>query len=163
MSSRAKDKKPSMIPLKLIALDAEDLAVISAHVQDSVVRAGDMAFLPSEKRFAAVINRFDWAGALAAVEKGRKPASERRRAGLRFERVLRARITGIRLSNKSRFLSLLALTFEPAGGEDPGGRIRLDFAGGAAIELTVECIEAELQDLGAAWRARRVPSHGGEG
>ena len=151
-----------MTPLKLIALDAEDLAIISAHVQDSVVRVGDMAYLPREKRFAALINRFDWAGVVAAAEQGRKPESQRRRAGLRFERVLAARLTGIRLSDKRKFLSLLALTFEPAGGDDPGGRIRLDFAGGAAIELTVECIEAELKDLGAAWRTRRVPDHGAE-
>lgn len=151
-----------MIPLKLIALDAEDLAVISAHVQDSVVRIGDMAYLPREKRFAAVINRFDWAGAILAAQKGKPPPTERRRSGLRFERVLGARLSGVSLSDKRRFISLLSMTFEPAGGEDPGGRVRMDFAGGGAIELTVECIEAELKDLGAAWRARRVPDHGGE-
>ncbi|MCB1514311.1 MAG: DUF2948 family protein [Hyphomicrobiaceae bacterium] len=152
-----------MIPLKLIALDADDLAVISAHVQDAVVRVGDMAYLPRQKRFAAVISRFDWAGAVAAVLAGRKPPRERRRAGLRFERVLSVRLTGIDLRMRNAFLSLLAVTFEPAGEHDPAGRIRLDFAGGGAIELEVECVEAELKDLGAAWRARRVPSHDEKG
>ncbi len=152
-----------MIPLKLIALDAEDLAVISAHVQDAVVRVGDMAYLPGEKRFAALINRFDWVGVVIAAETGRKPECERRRAGLRFERVMRARISGISLSQKNTFLSLLSVTFEAAGEDDPAGRVRIDFAGGGAIELTVECIEAELKDLGAAWRARRVPDHGEQG
>lgn len=151
-----------MVPLKLIALDAEDLAVISAHIQDAVVRVGDMAYLPREKRFAALINRFDWAGAVLAAETGRKATNERRRAGLRFERVLHARILGLALSQKNTFLSLLALTFEAASEHDPAGHIRLDFAGGGAIELTVECIEAELKDLGAAWRARRIPDHGSD-
>lgn len=150
-----------MIPLKLIALDAEDLAVISAHVQDAVVRVGDMAYLPAEKRFAALINRFDWVGAVTAAESGRKQECERRRTGLRFERVLRARISGISLGQKNKFLSVLAIAFESAGEDDPAGRIRIDFAGGGAIELTVECIETELKDLGAAWRARSVPDHGG--
>ncbi|MGD9669842.1 MAG: DUF2948 family protein [Hyphomicrobiaceae bacterium] len=152
-----------MLPLKLIALDAEDLAVISAHVQDAVVRVGDMAYLPREKRFAAVINRFDWVGVLTGAGTGHKPASERRRAGLRFERVLGARISGFSLSQKQNFLSVLAITFKAMGEDDPAGRIHIDFAGGGAIELTVECIEAELKDLGAVWRARSVPDHGEQG
>jgi len=148
-----------MVPLKLIALDAEDLAVISAHVQDAVVRVGDMTYLPREKRFAMLVNRFDWVGLVA----GGESIGERRRAGLRFERVLRARSSGISLGRKDDFLALLAVTFEATGHDDPAGLIRIDFAGGGAIELTVECIEAELGDLGAAWRARAIPDHGGQG
>ena len=148
-----------MVPLKLIALDAEGLAVVSAHVQDAVVRVGDMAYLPREKRFAAIVNRFDWLGAVTAPAADGKPQAERRRTGLRFERVNSARLTGITLARKNDFFSLLAVTFEAASEDDPAGRIRLDFAGGAAIELSVECIEAELKDLGAAWRTKRVPSH----
>lgn len=152
-----------MTPLKLIALDAEDLAVVSAHLQDAVVRVGDMVYLPRQKRFAAVLNRFDWLGAVAAVQKGLAPSGERRRAGLRVERVSKARLLGIDLKKRNAFQSLLAMTFVSAGAHDPAGCIRLDFAGGAAIELEVECIECELKDLGAAWRAKRVPDHGGAG
>ena len=150
-----------MTPLKLIALDAEDLAVISAHLQDAVVRVGDMAYLPRQKRFAAVLNRFDWLGAVAAAGKNKAPSGERRRAGLRIERVSKARLLGVDLKKRNAFHSLLAMTFVGTGAEDPAGHIRLDFAGGAAIELEVECIECELKDLGAAWRAKRVPDHGG--
>lgn len=152
-----------MVPLKLIALDAEDLAVISAHVQDAVVRIGDMAYLPHEKRFAVLFNRFDWLGAVSAAAAGQELECERRRAGMRFERVLRVRSSGISLSQKDTFLSLLAITFDEAGKDDPAGRVRIDFAGGGAIELTVECIEAELKDLGAAWRTPHVPDHGEQG
>lgn len=144
-----------MQDLKLIALDAEDLGVLSAHLQDAVLRIGDMAYLKAEKRFAAVANRFDWTKALAAPKPRR--GFERRRTGLRFERVLSAQFVGLDLRNKDAVLSLLAVRFEPT--EEPGGLITLAFSGNAAIRLEVECIEAELKDLGAAWTTRRKPEH----
>ena len=156
------NQRNQMVPLKLIALDAEDLAVLSAHLQDAVVRVGDMAYLPRETRFVAVVNRYDWVGE-GEIRRGKdEQTGERRRTGIRFERVTSAQILGISLKQKDDYLSLLAMTFEALGGDDPGGSVRLDFAGGGAIKLTVECIEAELKDLGAAWRAKRVPDHSEE-
>lgn len=151
-----------MPDLKLIALDAEDLNVISAHLQDAVVRMADMTYLPGEKRFAAVANRFDWAKTLSSTAgraKGLKDF-ERRRAGLRFERVLGARIHALNLADKSATLSLLAITFEPSSiPESVDGEVLLTFSGGAAIRLHVECLEVEMQDLGAAWSAVNAPRH----
>lgn len=146
-----------MQDLKLIALDEQDLAVVSAHLQDAVVRVADMAYLPRGQRFAMVLNRFDWAGVQGA---GRRKAYRRRRAGLRFERVRSARVSRLDLRRKDAFLSLLAVRFVP--GEAPSGHVHLDFSGGAAIMLEVECIEAELKDLGAAWSARAKPEHPGD-
>lgn len=143
-----------MADLKLIALDAEDLSVISAHLQDAVLQVGDLAYLPKEKRFAAVANRFDWADAL---NDGKAEAFARRRAALRFERVLGAEVNGIDLKNKSAVLALLAIGFEPA--DAPEGDVMLLFADGGAIKLRVECIEAELRDLGPAWQAKSKPQH----
>lgn len=141
--------------LKLAALDAEDLSVISAHLQDAVLQVGDMAYLPAEHRFAALANRFDWAAAEGA--NGRRPSMERRRTVLRFDRVLEAKCQKIDLKSKRQVLSLLAIQFEPT--EPPGGYVTLVFAGGAAIRLKVECIEGEMRDLGAAWKAQRRPEH----
>ncbi len=59
--------------LRLIALDGEDLAVLSAHLQDSVLRVGDMLYFAKEKRFVLALNRFDWLTAGAAPRKGRGP------------------------------------------------------------------------------------------
>jgi hypothetical protein len=144
-----------MTDLKLIALDAEDLDILSAHLQDAVLKVGDMAFLPRERRFAAVLNRFDW---LAATPAGRTRArNERRRTALRFERVSDAHLQGIDLKAKDRVLALLAIKFEPQ--RSPGGVITLLFAGDAAVRFEVDCIEAELRDLGAVWRARTKPEH----
>src|SRR4249920_318247 len=105
-----------MPELKLIAFDADDLAVISAHLQDAVLKVADIAYLPAERRFAAVGNRFDWAQALGDAKVGSKNYA-RRRAALRFERVLGAKVQGLDLQNKGAVLSLLAIGFEP--GEAP--------------------------------------------
>lgn len=58
-----------MDKLKLIALDAEDLAVVSAHLQDAVLKVADMAYLPREKRFAMLVNRFDWASVIKGAKR----------------------------------------------------------------------------------------------
>jgi hypothetical protein len=145
-----------MPELKLIALDADDLAVISAHMQDAVIKVADLAYLPSEKRFAALGNRFDWAEALKdGAPRGRSYA--RRQAALRFERVLAAKVQGIDTRRKDAVLSLLAVSFEPR--DAPAGSVTLHFSDGAAIRLEVECIEAELKDLGPVWGAKSMPSH----
>ncbi len=145
-----------MTDLKLIALDAEDLAILSAHLQDALLNVADMTYLPREHRFAAVLNRFDWVAALPAGK--RKPRRQRRRTALRFERVGAAKLLGIDVKAVDRVLSLLAIQFESS--TFPAGSVTLQFAGGAAIRLEVECIEAELRDLGAVWSARSVPDHG---
>ena len=148
--------------LRLIALDAEDLGVISAHLQDAVLRVGDMTYLPRQKRFVAIANRFDWAKAVSAFSRPHDPNGEpeRRRAAIRFERVNSAKVQGIDFKDKRGALALLAITFEPTSdAEGPEGDVTLTFSGGAAIRLNVECVEAELKDLGAAWAAKRSPEH----
>jgi hypothetical protein len=148
-----------MPDLKLIALDTEDLGIVSSHLQDAVVRVGEMTYLPKEKRFVAIANRFDWAQAV--LKEGKASANlQRRRAGLRFERVNSARVHGVDLKDKRAVLALLAVTFEPSNHtETPEGDVTLTFSGGAAIRLNVECIEVELKDLGAAWAAKHSPRH----
>lgn len=144
-----------MDKLKLIAFDAEDLGVVSAHIQDAVLKVGDMTYQPRAKRFAAVVSRFDWQGATKGGT--RKPI--RRHTALRFERVLAAKLTGIDLRRAGDVLSLLALQFKAKGPDDPAGTVTMVFSGGPAIQLEVECIEAELRDLGPQWRARSKPKH----
>jgi hypothetical protein len=145
-----------MTPLKLIALDEEDLAVVSSLLQDAVIRVADMTYLPGQKRFAAVLNRFDWENAVRGGSKGYR----RRRTALRFDRVFGAKMKNVKPGASERILSLLAVRFEPA--EAPGGIVTLTFAGDASIRLQVECIEAELRDLGLEWRTRSKPEHPGD-
>lgn len=144
-----------MTALKLHALDKEDLAVMSAHLQDAIMRVQEMTYLPRQQRFAAVLNRFDWLEAeRGSGERGRY---QRRQAALRFDRVMDAKIQNIDRQRNDGIFELLAIQFQPS--DPPGGEVLLIFAGNAAIRLTVECIEAELRDLSAAWRARSKPEH----
>lgn len=139
-------------PLKLAALDAEDLVILSAHVQDAVLRCGDMVWSPKKHRFALAMNRFAW-----EIDKGRAREHQRRRAAMHFDRVIAVKSTGIDRSAPDAIASLLTVEFVP--GEAPAGEIRLVFAGGGEIRLTVECIEAQLADLGAAWQTKARPAH----
>ena len=141
--------------LRLHALDSEDLALLSAHLQDALVRVGDITYMPGKRRFAFVGSRFDW----AAEMEGRL---ERCRSGLHFEGVQRVRCNRVSREQPDMILDLLAVTFEP-GPEAPGGTIRLTFAGGAAICLDVECVEAQLCDLGPRWKTAARPSHENSG
>jgi len=137
-------------PLRLLARDAEDIAVLSAQMQDAIVRQGDMAWMPAKRRFALVGARFDW----LAAEKSRLA---RQHAGLHFDNVLAVARTGLDPAKPERMLSLLGILFEETS--PPSGRVTLTFSGGAAIRLEVECVEAVLRDLDTRWPTWRKPGH----
>lgn len=139
-----------MTDLKLLALDTEDLDVISATTQDAIVRVGDMGFAQRDKRFALLMNRYAW----EAEDK----QGQRKRTALHFDRVEAVKTTGINLEAIDGVLELLAIRFTPEG-DEPAGNIELTFAGGGSVRLTVECLEARMQDLGAAWAAKLKPAH----
>jgi len=141
--------------LRLIALDEEDLGVLSAHMQDAVLKVGEMSWMAGERRFVLAMNRFAWEA--GAGDGGRRRKYQRRRAALRFERVETVKSAGIDRDAKETVLELLALSFEPR--ESPSGDIVLHFAAGATLRLSVECLEAELTDLGPAWSTPHAPQH----
>ncbi|MGH6762952.1 MAG: DUF2948 family protein [Phyllobacterium sp.] len=141
--------------LKLVALDEEDLQIVSAHLQDAVLKVGDLDYRAREKRFVLSLNRFVWENS----ENGKRQRSyERRRAVLHFEQVSAVKATGIDRQKADEVLSLLAIRF--SAGEEPAGVVELIFAGGAALRLDVGYIEAQLADLGAAWETGSKPEHG---
>jgi hypothetical protein len=141
-----------MDPLKLVALDRDDVAIISTHLQDAVLKVGDIRWLPAEKRLVVGVNRFDWE---AAHE--REPAYRRRRTALRFDRVLSLKCRNVDPANPNAVLNLLAVEF--AEKDPPAGVVTLVFSGGAALRLEVECLEAELADLGPVWVTAARPDH----
>ncbi|HVW92973.1 MAG TPA: DUF2948 family protein [Devosia sp.] len=139
-----------MADLKLLALDSEDLDVISATTQDAVVRVPDLAFAEGDHRFALLMNRYAW-------EAGERGKGQRRRTALSFARVSDVKTAGINMNASEGVLELLDIRFTPT--DEPAGTIELRFAGGGTIRLAVECIEAQLEDLGAAWAAKARPEH----
>src|SRR6202022_1780520 len=128
--------------LKLIALDAEDLAVISAHVQNAHVQTSDIVWRQDEMRLVVGMNRLDWEQTLSG---GTRP--RRLIAALRFDRVLACKSRNIDLEQPEATLELVGIEFHP--GEPPGGSALLLFNHGGVLRLDVECLECELTDLGS--------------
>ena len=128
--------------LKLIALDAEDLAVISTHVQDARVKVWEIIWRPDERRLVIGMNRLDWEQTLAGETTPRRLV-----AALRFDRVLSCKSRNIDLSEPERVLELVGIEFHST--EAPGGSALLIFAQGGALRLDLECLECELTDLGS--------------
>jgi hypothetical protein len=127
--------------LKLIALDADDLAVISTHVQDARVQAADIIWRQAEKRLVIGMNRLDWEQTLSGRTEPRRLI-----AALRFDRVLACKSRNIDLGKPDKPMELVGIEFHAH--EAPGGSALLLFAEGGALRLDVECLECELTDLG---------------
>ena len=145
--------------LKLMALDRDDLAVISAHVQDAVLKSSEVEYFPGEGRLLIPINRFAWEA--KSARRWFFKRYERRRSALHFDRVQSIRAKGVDRHDPAQVLALLAVGFAHHNEDDPAGTVELTFAGGAAISVLVECIESQLTDLGAAWATSARPRHGG--
>lgn len=136
-------------PLRLLAQDEDDLKVMSACLQDALTTVGDIAYEPRRRRFALRFQRFRW-------ESGISVGGERVMSVLHFDFVSRVRTAGIAQDDKRGLLPLLAITAEADG---VGVIIRLAFGGGGTIVLHAECIDGQLNDVGAAWRTPRRPDH----
>jgi hypothetical protein len=144
---------PDLPPL--IAFDADDLTVVAANLQDALVRVADMVYLPRSKQFAMVASRFDWLR--AAGDGSGPPRCERCHTGLNFGRVLKVSCLGFCCRDRELVLNLLDIGFRET--EPPSGIVEFVFSAGRALRLEVECIEAEIRDLGVRWRAKSAPRH----
>ena len=143
--------------LKLIALDGDDMEVVSTHLQDAVVKAADIHWRPAENRVVVGLNRFDWEAANGAVQNSADHQFRRRRAALRFDRVLACKCRNLDCVQKDQVLNLLAVEFNTR--DEPAGTVTLIFSGGGALRLEVECLEVELADLGPCWTTDCCPEH----
>ncbi len=139
--------------LKLIAKTDEDLRVISAHLQDSIVKTSDIANLQKNKIFLMQLNRFMWED----VEKGVFRKNKRIRTVLKFENVLKATSKNVNQKKNDRFLDFLAI--EMFKMPDKNFEMNLIFSGDAAIKLVVEAIEVTLDDQGSSWESKNKPRH----
>jgi len=147
--------------MKLAAADTEDLEILSARLQDAAGKLKDFAWLPRQRRFVCVLNRYRW-------EESKGARGSRVRSGLKFDGVLGVKSQNLKRGAPDAVVSLLAINYTgnaeqgiDNNKEDPGGIIELLLAGGGVIRLTVECIDAELTDLTGPWEARARPSHDG--
>ncbi len=142
-------------PLRLIAEDSDDLTVISAAVQDAVIKAENFRYESRQRRFSLEINRFRWEEALGEPKRAPKT---RIRSLLAFDGVLAVKTRGVSRADPDLGYSILNIEFEP-NPEPPGGIVRLHFAGDGELALEVEVLDATLLDSDYEWTTRRMPEH----
>ena len=135
------------VRLQLLAEDQDDLAVISAALQDAVAKVGDIVFEAKARRLTIAFNRFRW-------EAG---ARQRVRSALQLGGVLSVQARKIRRDRRDGVLELLTIGFEPQ--EAPGGLLTLSFAGGGDLRVRIECVDAVLADISQPWPTPREPAH----
>lgn len=133
--------------LRLLAEDAEDLAVIAAALQDAVGKIGDILYEPATRQLTLALNRYRWEA------KG----GERVRSAIQLGSVLKVQARKLRRGAKDAVVELLNIAFEP--GEAPGGAVVFTFAGGGDLRAEVECLDVVLADVSAPWPTPRTPKH----
>ena len=139
--------------LKLIGKNQEDLKVISAYFQDSIVAVKDIIFLEKNRIFVMVINRFMWED----VEKGIYRQNKRIKCAIRFEGILKVKSKKINQKNRNKRLECLAIKCNEILGKNY--EINFFFSGGGVITLISEFIEVVMHDLGASWNVKHFPKH----
>jgi hypothetical protein len=135
-------------PLRLLAQDAEDIAIISAAMQDAVAKVGDITYEPRARLLTVAFNRYCW-------ESG---GSERVRSALQLGGVMKVQTRKIRRTPRDAVIEVLAVSFD--AGESPGGIVTISCAGGGDLRAVVECVDAVLADVSQPWPTPRAPTHG---
>ena len=139
--------------LKLIGKNQEDLKIISAYIQDSIVTVGDMVFLEKNRIFLMMVNRFMW----ESVKEGISKQNKRIRCAIKFEEVLKVKSMKINQENKNVRLECLAIKCNEILNKNY--EIIFFFSGHGIITLISEAIEVVLHDLGEAWNVKHIPKH----
>jgi hypothetical protein len=144
-------------PLRLVAMDNEDLQVLSALCQDSVFPATEMQWHRGKQRFGILLNRFRWEEIPKADRGKRTP--ERVQCVLAVENVQRVASQGVTQGDVDTILSLMSVTFDPD--ESGGGAVLLTLAGDGAIRLSVSELEVALRDVTRPYASvsGKVPDH----
>jgi hypothetical protein len=139
--------------LKLIGKNLEDIKVISAYLQDSIVKLKNIAFLKKNRIFVMILNRFMWED----VEKGFFRKNKRIKCVVKFEEVMKVKSQNINQKNKNRSLELLAIKCTKSIDEDC--YIKVFFSGGSLITIIAENIDIVLNDFGKSWNTKHTPKH----
>ena len=146
----SKDEKNK---LKLIGKNQEDLKVISAYFQDSIVFVKDIIFLEKNRIFVMMVNRFKWED----IEKGIYRQNKRTKCAIKFEGILKVKSKKINQKKKNKHLECLAIKCNEI--LDKNYEITFFFSGGGVITLISEFIEVVMQDLGVTWNVKYFPEH----
>ena len=132
-------------PLKLLARDKDDLAIISTFCQDAIAERKEMLFEANKKTFSLLLRRFRW-----------EDADEAERLSRPFERVqsvlMIRSVEGVKTSGFHHEAKDLA--FELIGIRNEGDFIYLSFAGEGELAAKVECVDVVLADVSRPYTAK---------
>ena len=152
MVQDAKYEDAGELPLRLKAQDAEDLAVVSALLQDAVLPMKETSWQPDTNRFGMLVNRFRWEDK-AHAETGKR-AYERVQSMLVIDCVQNVSSMGVDHTNKDQIISILAVKYE-------AGKVVFTLAGDGALALDVECLDITVKDVTKPYAAisKSAPKH----
>ena len=139
------EAKAPVEPLRLLAEDADDLQIISAALQDAILRPVDIVWEKSARTLTIAFSRFCW-----------ECGETRVMCAMQFGDVLAVKSRRLSRSPDAS-LELLALDFIPT--DAPGGKVILMFAGGGDLRIDVECLDGVVTDISERWPARVAPIH----
>ena len=139
--------------LKLVGKNEEDLKIISAYLQDSVVIIKDIIFLKKNRTFIMILNRFMWEN----TEKGDHKQNKRIRCAVKFEEVIKVQSKNINQKNNNKPLEYLAIRSSLVASNL--FEIKIFFSGGGIIIITSEVIEVFMEDLSKPWNVKYIPMH----
>jgi len=138
--------------LKLKAMDAEEVAILSAAMEGAITSPGELSYSSKSRHFTMTASRFMWEGFDRDVSK----QGHRIRSGLFITDILTAHRQNMP-ENPDTALELLSISVE--AGNDGAADLVLHFAGGTSIALGVECVDITLTDAGDAWETDVIPAH----
>ena len=139
------EAKGPVEPLRLLAEDADDLQIISAALQDAILRPVDIVWEKQARTLTIAFSRFCW-----------ECGGTRVMCAMQFGDVMAVKSRRLSRSPDAS-LELLALDFIPT--DTPGGKVILMFAGGGDLRVDVECLDAVVTDISERWPARIAPTH----
>ncbi|MAK60780.1 MAG: hypothetical protein CMK09_07365 [Ponticaulis sp.] len=139
--------------LRLLAVDHDDLNVISAACQDAVCKPADLSYDGRKRRFTIELNRFRW-----EVDKADRKTLQRVRSALSFEDVTGVKVRGLPSKQEDLVLSVLSLDWKPDE-DPPGGEVRVVFAGDGELVIAADCLDVTLIDVSQPWSTKHRPAH----
>ena len=139
--------------LKLIGKNIEDLKIISAYCQDSIVKIKDIVYLKENKIFIMMLSRFMWED----IEKGVFRNYKRIKSVLKFNFIESVLAKNINQQQKNRNLELLAI--KSNYNQNNFYNINLIFSGNSMILLKSEEIDVMLDDQEYFWEVKHFPKH----
>jgi hypothetical protein len=148
--------------LRLLARDEDDVAVVSALLQDAIIPGADMEFNRKTGQFIIVANRFCWEipplDGVTSIDG--KPVHERWLCGICVRHVTAVQHHDWPDMRQDALFNLLALRHvDMAEQEGEGMGLQFEFSGGSSLRLLTDEIDIMLADLDAGHPTSLQPAH----